>query len=402
MTEATESPLSGLWKPSRLSQMYYGPSSVQKHMISILPSKTSKAFIVTGSSLATKTPLISQLESLLGPDHHAATFSKIAQHAPVAQIDEAASQCASDSAIDTVISVGGGSPIDAAKIVSHRCHEKNGKHLFHITIPTTISAAECTHIGGYTAEDGTKQSVVDPALTPDVIIYDAEYAVHTPEHLFLSTGIRSLDHAVELMYHPNSVETPTKVLALSAIEGLFTNLQRYKKDPKDLDAITRCQIASFASLYPVGYNVQGGLGLSHSLGYALGSPYSIPHGVTSCLTLAKTVRIKAELDPYSASQIARMLPVVERASSSPASVANTVASVIPGVTAIGRRSGDDLKDAGRVADAIDSLVKELGLETNLEHFGVSAEKEAEKVTKSATKSDSGELYEKVLAAVKKM
>jgi alcohol dehydrogenase class IV len=122
--------------------MIYGPGSVQKYLKSCLPSANSKAFIVTGSSLA-KTNLISEVESLLSPEHHAGTFSKIGQHAPVAQLDEATEAVKADQDIDTIISVGGGSPIDSAKAISYRVHEKTGNFLYHISIPTTLSAAEC-------------------------------------------------------------------------------------------------------------------------------------------------------------------------------------------------------------------------------------------------------------------
>ena len=87
--ETSSSPLSGLWQPqSHLKNLYYGPSCVQKHLLSILPSQSSKAFVITGRSIATKTPLILQLETLLGT-HYAGTFAHIKQHGPVAEVDQA-------------------------------------------------------------------------------------------------------------------------------------------------------------------------------------------------------------------------------------------------------------------------------------------------------------------------
>jgi hypothetical protein len=62
---ANTKPLEGLWLPQHLEGVYYGPDSVSKHLVRILPSKSSKAFIVTGNSLATKTNLIKQVEELL-------------------------------------------------------------------------------------------------------------------------------------------------------------------------------------------------------------------------------------------------------------------------------------------------------------------------------------------------
>ena len=195
MTESTTNPVTGLWRPNQLSHLYYGPGSVEKHLLSALPSEKSKAFIIGTNSLATKTPLIKQVESLLGSRRHAGTFPGISQHAPVAEIDKAADAVHADSAIDTIISIGGGSPIDSAKAISYRVHEKTGSFLHHITIPTTLSAAECTFIAGFTTEEGVKNMVKDHALVPKIIVYDADYIVgYSPVHLYLSTGMRAVDH----------------------------------------------------------------------------------------------------------------------------------------------------------------------------------------------------------------
>ena len=371
MTSATVHPFSGLWQPTHLQKMIYGPGSVQKHLKSCLPSEKSKAFIITGSSLA-KTSLIKDVESLLTSSNHAGTFSKIGQHAPVAQLDEATKAVQNDSAIDTIISIGGGSPIDSAKAISYRVHEKTGNFLHHITIPTTLSAAECSFLAGYTQEDGTKTAVRDPKIAVSVIIYDAKFGLETPEKLWLSTGIRALDHAVELLYNPAATEAPSKPLSLTSIQTLFEYLPKYKANPKDEDVLTKCMLGAFTSLYPMGVNVIGGIGLSHSLGYALGSPFGIPHGITSCLTLGKVVKLKAE-DPESAEQIARILPFI-------------------GLS----RSGDNKEDAEKVGDAIIDLVKTLGLESNLKEYGVS-EDQLPKIVKMSTggKEPSDPLYQKV-------
>ncbi|KKY16143.1 putative maleylacetate reductase [Diplodia seriata] len=377
MTDATSSPLTGLWKPTHLKALWYGPHSVKNHLVESLPTESSKAFIVTGSSLATKTPLIKQVEQLLGPKHHAGTFSNIKQHAPVAQLDEATKAVIEDPSIDTIISIGGGSPIDSSKAISYRLNEKAGKFLFHITIPTTLSAAECTFNAGYTQEDGTKTGVAHPELAPHVIIYDSKFALETPPQLWMSTGLRALDHAVELLYHSTATEVPAKDSCLSAASRLFSGLPKYQDDPKNEDNITQLQLASFASLCFLGLNVKGPLGLSHTLGYALGSPYSIPHGVTSCLTLGHVVKLKAK-DPQAASQIARLAPFL-------------------GLT----RTGDDQQDATKVGDAILMLVKALGLHKTLGEYNV-GEDQVPVIVKRATKQDSGELYDKVASLVKQL
>ena len=78
------------------------------------------------------------------------------------KLDEATELVLKDESIDTIISVGGGSPIDSAKAISYRLNEKKkGKFLHHITIPTTLSAAECTLGAGYTNEEGMKTGKSD-------------------------------------------------------------------------------------------------------------------------------------------------------------------------------------------------------------------------------------------------
>ncbi|KAJ4291644.1 hypothetical protein N0V90_009539 [Kalmusia sp. IMI 367209] len=370
MTDATYHPTRGLWQPTQLQRLYYGPETVGTHLLECLSSKSSKAFIITGNSLATKTPLVKQVEELLGPQH-AGTFSKIGEHAPVAQLDEASKLVEGDTHVDTVVSIGGGSPIDSAKAISHRVHEKSGKWLFHIAIPTTLSASECTMMAGYTQADGVKTGVRAPELVPNVVLYDAGFAKYTPERLWLSTGLRALDHAVELLYHPTAAEMPARWTCLQAAGTLFSHLPKYKKDPGNEDTITQLQLAAFASLGFLGTNIKGGLGLSHGLGYALGSPYGIPHGITSCLTLGHVVKLKAE-DKGAAEQIARLLPFI-------------------GET----RSGNDREDAEKVGDGILRLVKELGLDTDLKNYQVGQDQISVITKRASGQDEGGPLYKKV-------
>lgn len=374
MTDATNHPLSGLWQPTQLQRLHYGSDCVKKYLLDCLPSEKSKAFIITGSSLATKTPLVGQVEKLLG-NKHAGTFSKVGQHAPVAQLDEATDIVKKDDAVDTVISIGGGSPIDSAKAISYRLHDKSGKWLYHIAIPTTLSASECTMMAGYTESNGVKTGVRGKELVPHVVLYDAQFALHTPERLWMSTGLRAMDHAIELLYHPTASEMPARWSTLQAATSLFENLPKYKANPKDEDVITKLQIAAFASLGFLGYNIKGGLGLSHALGYALGSPYNIPHGITSCLTLGHVVKLKAE-DPVAAEQIARLLPFIGEAA-----------------------SGDARKDAEKVGDKVIKLVEDLGLDTDLRNYEVEKD-QISVITKRATGQESGDVYTAVEGLVK--
>jgi 3-oxoacid CoA-transferase len=141
------------------------------------------------------------------------------------------------------------------------------------------------------------------------------------------------------MYHPLASEIPTKRMCLESIKDLFTYLPQSKSNPDDAEVRTKLFLACYSSLFPFLYT--GGVGLSHSIGHAIGATYSIPHGITSCLSLAPTVHFKAS-NPEEAKQIARIMPYIGKQS-----------------------TGSDEKDSHIVGDAISELVEQLGHKTSL-------------------------------------
>lgn len=288
-TDCTTSPLSGLWKPQdHLESLYYGAGCVEKHLLRCLPAgESSSVFIVTGRSLSTQTPLVRRLEELLG-SCHAGTYDGIRQHGQEDGVDEATERLlACGPSADVILSLGGGSPIDAAKTVCFRVHSSSsspGRKLTHIAIPTTLSAAECTAGGGFTRRDGTKVGFMHASMGISIIFYDALFAAWTPPRLWLSTGVRAVDHAVEAMYHRHAAEVPWKALAVWAFGVLVDALPKAKalhgrpgeRDEARDGVTTELQLAAFASSGLRGANFAGGMGLSHSLGHAIGSRYGIP------------------------------------------------------------------------------------------------------------------------------
>lgn len=202
------------------------------------------------------------------------------------------------SGADCIVSVGGGSPIDASKAIIHQLHQEDTSKPFlrQIAIPTTLSAAEYTVGAGFTNDKGKKETISDPHLAPSGVILDAELTLATPERLWLSTGMRAVDHAVENLYRP-LVPPPIKHLCYASIRDLFTYLPKSKATPTDLKIRQKLQLAAWMSLWPLKLEKYSALGLSHALGHKLGAAYSIPHGITSCLTLAPVVRYKAQASP---------------------------------------------------------------------------------------------------------
>jgi alcohol dehydrogenase class IV len=343
----------GIYTFLPLEKVIYGPGSINHFPSEVDRLDGRRVFIITGRTLAHETPLVKKLENMLG-DRHAATFSGIRQHVPESGI-AAAKQLADETRADLLVSLGGGSPIDGSKAVARWIFDDNGRIIPQIALPTTLSAAEFSHMAGYTDEDaGEKTGFVDPRVTPRVVILDPELALYTPEWLWSASGIRSLDHAVETLYSPG-LHPVNDVLALQAIEDLFTYLPQAKQHPEDLEAKGRCQLAAWMSFFGPG-TVR--YGLSHRLGRIIGATYDVPHGITSAITLAHVMRYKVRFEASRLAPIGHTLKLVERDASAQES---TLAA----------------------ADAIAELVKDLDLPYRLRDVGVPEDALHEIATKAA-------------------
>ena len=209
---------------------------------------------------------------------HASCVVTVGQHAPLAQIDAGVETV---RGADAIVSFGGGSVIDAAKIISVKLGA-----LPHTAVPTTLSVAELAAGAGFTNEAGDKAGMRDPRLMVETVIYDAELTLWTPLDLWLSTGIRALDHAVE-GYLAEGEHPLNDVMALEAIRRLFDSLPRAKAAPEDMNVRSENQLAAWFSFTLPGASAAG---LSHVMGKQIGARHGIPHGVTSCLLLPHVMR----------------------------------------------------------------------------------------------------------------
>ena len=296
--------------------------------VSALDAELSKAgarrvFLITTGSIERNPAVLSAVESAIGA-RLAGRTAKIGQHAPVRDVAQAAAQ-AREAKADALVSAGGGSPIDAAKAVAWslaagidlgapdalakaRGVRLAGKAVLpHFAVPTTLSVAELSGSSGFSAE-GTneKVGVAAPELVPKAVFYDAALAVHTPLELWLSTGIRAVDHAVETLLAPGDHPLPD-VAALEGMRLLAKGLRAVKRSPSDRAARTDCQVGAWLSYLLPGPAAKG---LSHTLGKRIGSRHGIPHGVTSCLLLPHAMRFYLKRRPEPLRQIAAALGAV--------------------------------------------------------------------------------------------
>jgi alcohol dehydrogenase class IV len=117
-------------------------------------------------------------------------------------------------------------------------------------------------------------------MVPIAVILDPAITVHTPEWLWLSTGVRSVDHAVETLGSLQSNDYCDGI-ADSALRLLAEGLPKVKANPGDLDARLKCQIGAWQSMLPILGGVP--MGASHAIGHVLGGTCDVPHGYTSCV-----------------------------------------------------------------------------------------------------------------------
>ena len=265
-----------------------------------------RAFVVTGRSVASKTPLVRELEGALG-NRHAGTFGEMGQHAPKSDIDRAVA-LAQSSGADCLIGIGGSSVTDATKIIAVQLlgTDEPQRAMPQILVPTTLSAGEYTPASGMTGDvAGVKTYVVDPRMAPFAVVLDPAATVFTPSPLWLSTGVKTIDHACEMIWGPRA-HPVTTTLALEALRLMRENLPITQKFPTDLGARLQCQIAGWMSMSGVS-NVQ--VYLSHTLGHQIGARWDVPHGLTSGITLPVVMRALHDETPNAMPMIALALGV---------------------------------------------------------------------------------------------
>lgn len=267
----------GTHEALKTERVHFGAGSLEKIREEV--ETKERAFVITGRTLYEKTDLVRRVEGMLG-SKHSGMFAGMSEHTPGSAVEEAAKQA---EGCDLLVSFGGGSVIDGTKAAARRIGYPT-----QIAVPTTLSAAEWAERVGVADEAaGKKAGFVDREAVPHVVVLDPETTVHTPERLWISTGIRALDHAVEgfLYGGPHPI---TDIMGLEGARRLFEYLPRSKEGPGDIEVRGELQVAAWLSYFAPPNTP---MGLSHNLGRRLGASYGIPHGITSCITLGPSLEV---------------------------------------------------------------------------------------------------------------
>ena len=213
---------------------------------------------------------------------------------------------------DVVIAIGGGSVMDAAKVMRlfyenpemkfEEAYQKfldirkrvvrfpkiNGVQL--VCIPTTSgTGSEVSPIAVISdAKTGIKHTLCDYALTPDVSIVDDQFVQDLPKRLIAWSGFEALGHAIE-SYVSTMATDFTRGWSLEAIKIIFANLK--KSYDGDLDA--RKKMHDAATIAGMAYS-NAFLGLEHSIAHTVGSTFDIPSGVSDAIALPQVIRFNAK------------------------------------------------------------------------------------------------------------
>jgi maleylacetate reductase len=277
-----------------LEHVIWGQETVSACLAEVERSGANDVAIITSPSLRKVTGTVGALADALG-DKAVAIFDELQPHTPAPQVAAFAKLLKSKKA-DLVISLGGGTPIDTAKvalamldagasdpfIVAGKPPKSTAPKIRQISCPTTLSGAEFSDLAGLTdPETKIKHSVASFGIGPASVILDPELAQHTPLDLWLSTGMRAVDHAIETLC--SIAATPyTDALAAEALSKLADALRQTKRDPGNLRARLDAQLAVWlasAGLDRTPY------GASHGIGHQLGAVAGTPHGICSCVLL---------------------------------------------------------------------------------------------------------------------
>jgi maleylacetate reductase len=352
--------LSGVYRFPAMECVVFGKPFVEALAPEVDRLEARAVFILASGTLARETDTIERLRGMLG-NRLAGVCAKIGAHTPRTDV-VAAANAAREAGADLIVTLGGGSVTDAAKMVAlclgngiteaaqldnyraqiaadgtARRPEVKPPAVRSITIPTTLSAGEYTASAGCTdTARHVKESYGHPLMMPRTVILDPEISVHTPEWLFLSTGIRAVDHAVEDICSING-QPIAEGASYHALRLLGTGLPAVKADGANLEARLDCQIGAWMSM--VGSQSGVSKGASHGIGHVLGGTAGVPHGYTSCVMLPHVLRFN---HPVNAEKQARVSEALGR----------------PEVPA---------------ADAVAELIAGLGLPTRLRDVGVATE-----------------------------
>ena len=316
--------LSGEFNPTVPSRIIFGQGKASSLKDEVQKLGGKRALVLSGRTVAEKTDTVRKVNEALG-ELSAGVYSGLTQRAPLVTAVEAVNLAVSQG-VDTLVGVGGSTISDAARMIAvlmaggidtveelrtlgiqqdlMLTPALDGKLLpLQVSIPTTLSAGEFNMGGGNVLDDqaGHKIRVRHPRLYADLIVLDPDMTIGTPDWLWLSTGIKALDHCIERLYsrgNQPAIDAPV----LSAAELLFNYLPHSREGDGNPEARLQCLIAAWLSMMGA---PNFAMGLSHAMGHIIGVRYSVGHGYTSCVTQPYVMEYNRPVSAHKQALLAR-------------------------------------------------------------------------------------------------
>ena len=281
-----------------------GLGSIQELKQIILENHYRKLLIITDAGMVQHQlhlPIIEILERL---NITYSIYSNI-QADPPEHIVLDAAEFAKKEKVDAILSFGGGSSMDVAKIIALLAHPEQkqtiaemygvnnakGPKLPLILVPTTAgTGSEVTPISIVTTGETTKTGIVSPALYADFAILDANFTQGLPPHITAATGIDAMVHAIEAYTSKIKKNFYADMLAKNALRLLNENLPKVLKNGADMEARQNMLLGSMLAGQAF---ANAPVGAVHALAYPLGGHFHLSHGHTNALVLAEVLKFNA-------------------------------------------------------------------------------------------------------------
>ncbi|MBL0900156.1 MAG: iron-containing alcohol dehydrogenase, partial [Reyranella sp.] len=277
-----------------MEEVHYGKPAAEALGGLVSARGAERVFLMASGTLNRETDEVEKVRRALG-NKCIGTFDRMPAHSPRSAIVAAANQ-AREGKADLIVTLGGGSITDGAKAVqlclANDVSTVDGMDRIRgnavvkpptvrqISVPTTLSAGEFSALAGVTNEaTKVKEMYRHPLTIPRAVILDPEVTRHTPMWLFLSTGIRAVDHCVEGVCSNESTEF-SNATSLHALSLLTRGLRRGKGDPPHMKARAHCQQRALPS--QGGFGAGAAVGGRPRLGHVAGAGFRLPHCHTSC------------------------------------------------------------------------------------------------------------------------
>jgi alcohol dehydrogenase class IV len=349
--------MAGMWF-FRSPQIVFGKDSLS--FVSSLD--ISKAAIITDRNLL-RTPIPSVVQGALPRDAESVILGDVSEEPTLAEMATHMDRIREFSP-DWFVAVGGGSAMDAAKIL-FVLYERPDLTVYDITplvklglrkksrlaaIPTTSgTGSECTWAAMLTeAGEKRKHTLASPEIVPDFAILDPAFVVSLPLEQTRNTASDAIAHAVEA--YGSTWHNPfSDAMAEKAIELVLGGIEGVIKDPSNLEL--RNQVHIGASMAGLSFS-NSQIGLVHALGHALGAYFKTPHGKAVALFLPHVVDFNYDACPERYDRLNRLVPDSYRGARLSDSLENVFATI--GQARNGRGAGID---EGEFQSDLDALVQ---------------------------------------------